>query len=372
MDFVRTLAAEASAGRTALLLAPLGAGKTHTLVRVADTLREGSVPFVFIDLFTAASTPECLLGTLSEAVRPFMEADAETILSLSTEGALDRHRSSTALLRLLELLAKGTPSQPFIWLIDEVTEIRSLAYFKDLAHIELAFATALGTSRGSVLTSSYLGLAADLFPDFERVTLPGLHRTDLAGVPSLRSDSDAVGSAIAITLGFAATLLPLVDDMRETRDLTRSLVDLLRPGGRLELVCRRHYEVLLMRSRGYAVAKRAAEVVARLPRRRLTDLFPLIGRTAGASRQYLRWLVEVGLLTQNKKRYDFADPMLGLWARLYLGRGDHPTEEEIANAVGERAGQPEGRPELSERAISEPLDVSSVPKKRVDRFEEID
>ncbi len=126
-----------------------------------------------------------------------------------------------------------------------------------------------------------------------------------------------------------------------------------------------------MRSRGYAVSKRAAEVVARSRNQRLTDLFPLIGRTAGASRQYLRWLVEVGLLTQIKKRYDFADPILGLWASLYLGRGDHPTDAEIEAAVDAHARRgPRTRP--TRRRPDDPGNDVGVPRKRVDRFEEID
>ena len=64
-------------------------------------------------------------------------------------------------------------------------------------------------------------------------------------MPSLRSDGEAIAAAIALTDGSAATLLPLVADMRDSRDVARSLVRLLRPGGALELICRRHYEVLL-------------------------------------------------------------------------------------------------------------------------------
>ncbi len=332
-DFAHALAADASAGERVLLLAPLGAGKTHTLLRIAAALREAPVPFVYLDLFAAASTPERLLATLVGAVHPYLLDDAEAIEALARESAEDRHQSSRALLRLLELLATSTPTRPFVWLIDEATEIRSLAYFPDLGQVEVPFARALHAARGAVLTSSYLGLATDLFGGFSRVDLPGLAPADLAAVPSLRSDGAAIASALAVTHGSAATLLPLVADMRDSRDVARSLVHLLMPGGPLEVTCRRHYEVLLLRSRGYAVSKRAAEVVGQRPGQRLTDLAPSIGRTPGASRQYLRWLVEVGLLTQIGKRYAFADPILGLWARLYLDRGGPPTEGEVRNAV---------------------------------------
>jgi hypothetical protein len=366
--FARALAAEAASGKKALLLAPLGAGKTHTLLAIRDSLREASVPAVFVDLFTAASTPEQLLALLAQSVLPFMEAHAVSINRLARDGAADRHRSSRALLGLLDLLATRSPSLPFVWLVDEATEIRSLAYFPDLAQIEGPFALALNAARGAILTSSYLGLAVATFPEIDPLALQGLVADDLADLPSLRSDSDAIAQAIAVTSGGAATLLPLVRDMRDSRDLVRSLVHLLKPGEALDLVCRRHYEVLLMRSRGYAVSKRAAEAVAGSPGQRLTDLFPMIGRTAGASRQYLRWLVEVGLLTQVRKRYDFADPVLGLWASLYLGRGDHPTENEIHAAVVARLAGPE----RTEPAADSEEDAPQAPRRRADRFEEID
>jgi len=365
--FAHDLVADASAGRKVLLLAPLGQGKTHTVLRVASLLQASSIPFAFLDLFTAASTPERLLASLVEAVHPFMPGEAESIEALAEESARDRHHSSSALLRLLDLLAERPPARPFVWLVDEVTEIRSLAYFPDLGKIEEPFSRALLASRGAVVTSSYLGLAADLFPGFEKSDLPGLGPTDLSQVPALRSDSEAIATAIAITGGSAASLLPLVADMRETRDLTRSLIHLLMPGGRLEDSCRRRYEVLLLRSRGYAVSKRAAEVVATHRDQRLTDLFPFIGRTAGASRQYLRWLVEVGLLTQIRKRYDFADPLVGLWAGLYLGRGGDPTEGEIRNAVAECVRNAGGQPPPPGRSSE-----GGLPVRRVDRFEEFD
>lgn len=361
-SFVRALCDEASSGKKALLLAPLGAGKTHALLAVRDALAAGGEPFVFIDLFTAASTPERLLSTLAEAVAPFMTAERETIAGLAEEGARDRHRSSAALLRLFDLLATPTASRPFVWLIDEVTEIRSLAYFPGLGRIERPFAQALERSRGAIMTSSYLGLAQDLFGNFEAVALPALTLRDLEGGAWSSGDRSA-DAALTLTAGSAATLLPLLAELRDSRDLTRSLVRLLSPGGTLEIGCRRRYEVLLMRSRGYAVSKRAAEVVAGARDQRLTDLFPRIGRTAGASRQYLRWLVEVGLLTQIRKRYDFADPILGLWAELYLGRGVPPGDEQIAAAVGLRLERP---------SAGEPAEPMEAPVRRPDRFEEID
>jgi hypothetical protein len=366
--FAETLAEPVGAGRKVMLIAPLGAGKTHTLFEVRDRLQGNSTPCAYIDLFTAASTPECLLTILGEAARPFMGAAGGTVANLVAEGKADRHQSSSALLRLLKLMETHPPAPPFVWLIDEATEIRSLAYFPELSRVEEPFARALGAAPGAVLSSSYMGLATALFPDFETETLPGLTPEDLNSVASLRSDGGAVALAIALTNGAAATLLPLLADMRDTRNAQSSLVRLLRPGGALESACRRQYEVLLLRSRGYAVSKRAAEVVGRAGGQRLTDLYPRIGRTPGASRQYLRWLVEVGLLTQVKKRYDFADPMVGLWASLYLGRGDLPSLDEIETAVQQCASAARA----PQSGLGRETEVEPGPKRRVELLEEID
>ena len=58
------LAGEAASGKKVLLLSPLGSGKTHTLLTAREVLRAGGVPVVFIDLFTAASTPLSRMRTL--------------------------------------------------------------------------------------------------------------------------------------------------------------------------------------------------------------------------------------------------------------------------------------------------------------------
>lgn len=383
-DFTSALATEAANGLRTLLVAPLGAGKTHGLGAIRGVLHRARVPLLPLDLFTAASTPERLLAILAESLAPFLpEDEALAIRDLATEGSLDRHQSSGALLRLFDLLALRGRPLPFVWLIDEVTEIRSLAYFPGLLEIEAPFARALTNARGAVLTSSYPGLAATLFPDFAIRALPGLHADDIratrVGGSVSRTD---IASAIDWTKGHAASLLPLLADTEGTRDAARSLARLLRPEAPLEALARRQYEVLLMRSRGYAVCKRAAEAVAAAPGRRLTDLFREIGRTPGASRQYLRWLVEVGLLSQTGKRYDFADPIVGLWASLYLGRADQPEDTEIAERTAEwiaRASDKDGAleaqappPEIPEVEAEAVPEATPLAKRRPDRFEEFD
>jgi hypothetical protein len=374
--FLEALAERASTGARTLLTAPIGAGKTHSLASLRSRIERKGTPVVFVDLFTAASTPEHLLAALTSAVRPFLRDRTNELSAIESDGAMDRHHSSGALLRFFDLLAGKPAPTPFAWLIDEITEIRSLAYFPELADVEKPFSRALENSHAMVATSSYPALARELFPAIDAHDLPGLTTPEIETPNTFRAEREALADALALTRGFAATLLPLIARVHETRDATDSLAELLGPGRSLELVCRRHYEVMLLRSRGYAVSKRAAEVVAGGEGQRLTDLFPLIGRTAGASRQYLRWLVEVGLLDQVRKRYHFADPVLGIWAALYLGRPDHPSEAEILDTVKSHLAQalaPEEEVAVDHEPDAEPMEgATTAVKKRVDRFEEID
>ena len=378
-SFIDELRARTTGGGHSLLLAPIGAGKTFALSAIRAALLRERTPHVFVDLFTSASTPEHLVASLVEGLRPHLRAHTATLDSIAAEAATDRHHSSGALLRLFDLLSTKPATAPFVWLIDEVTEIRSLAYFPDLAEVEKPLANALNAAHGVIATSSYPALATDLFPGLEARDLPGLSAVDLETPATFQAERGAIGDAISLTRGFAATLLPLATEVHESRDAVGSLARLLAPGAPLELICRRHYEVMLLRSRGYAVSKRAAEVVAGAAGLRLTDLFPLIGRTPGASRQYLRWLVEVGLLTQIRKRYDFADPVLGIWAALYLGRPEHPTSDEIRAAVDARLAKARepivlaaAETEVDDEPEAEVAEEPAPPKKRIDRFEEID
>jgi len=63
------------------------------------------------------------------------------------------------------------------------------------------------------------------------------------------------------------------------------------PGARLELACRQTYESLLLRSRGYGMSKAVMDAVAHEEGLNLTALVRRLGRTPGAVRDYLQWLV---------------------------------------------------------------------------------
>lgn len=342
--------------RHVVLTAPIGAGKSWTLRATRRLLEKRGLRCAFIDLFTAASTPEALTAGI---VSSLGDARGRGSAFGAHGDASSVETPSRRLLTLIDRLRAEPPVD--VWLVDEVTEIRSLAYFPDLSDVERPFEAMLRATR-TIATSSYPGLVRAYLPGLHEIALEPLAAEDLAG-----SRAAVARDAVAFSGGLAAGAFMLAAEGAADAE---SLARLLEPGAPLEIACRRHYDVLLMRSRGYAVCKMAAEAVAQRPRARLTDLVPAIGRTPGASRQYLFWLVEVGLIAQTRKRYDFVDPLLGLWARIYLrAEGARDVRTTVAEWVRERAaGAEKSEPASGDGETERP---AAEARRRADRFEEI-
>ena len=115
---------------------------------------------------------------------------------------------------------------------------------------------------------------------------------------------------------------------------------------------------------------RRAEGDPRDPRREaepltLTEISQRLGRTPGSTKDYLSWLDDVDLVSVNRKRYRFRDPLLRVWCRLHC-RPDPPAEEiareveAYADACGRKLSTANERPRRDRRcAAPEPLARSS-------------
>ena len=99
-------------------------------------------------------------------------------------------------------------------------------------------------------------------------------------------------------------------------------------GGRLERLCRHTYETLLLRSRGYGMSKAVLGAVAEEEGLNLTALVGRLGRSPGAIRDYLGWLLGVDALRMVGKRYFYVDGLVRWWVRLH-GGGVIPTDAQL-------------------------------------------
>jgi hypothetical protein len=345
-----------------LLTGPPGAGKTTLLLRVADRLRAEGWACVYLDLMAAASSPDRFV-TAALDVMPAESFGArlpEAVRIRRLAGSGRAHESS-AVEALFALWASlpASGSRPVALLLDEATEIRSLAYFKGLREVHEPFAQALlRRAGGTVLATSYPTAARRFWPGLETVEVAALAPADVASVldqAGLRADAGEVAAASG---GRPAYLRVLLEGLRARRDAATTWAEEMTGGGRLDVLCRHTYEALLLRSRGYGMSKAVLAAVAAEEGLNLTALVGRLGRTPGAVRDYLVWLVGVDALTMVKKRYFYVDPVLRAWVRLH-GRGRPPLPAELRAAAASFAA-PAAAPEAEARPPVAPVRDDSL------------
>jgi hypothetical protein len=329
----------ARGGKPVVLTGPPGAGKTWALRALgAELAREGWAP-IYLDLMGAASSPErfaiAALAALPADRFGKHLARATEIRRLAGAGK-DRGVDAVQALFGLWSALDDAAGRPVALLLDEVTEIRSLAYFAGLRQVDKPFAAAMGARRrGTVLATSYPTLARRLWPSLETLEAGPLTADDLAGpARAARLDPESLARA---SFGWPRYARILLDAASAGGGLAAAWAAEMAEGGRIETACRHTYESLLLRSRGYGMSKAVLSAVAHEEGLNLTALVSRLGRTPGAVRDYLVWLTGVDALRMVKKRYSYVDGMVRWWVRLH-GRGTPAAETEVRAAAQEMGG----------------------------------
>ena len=328
---------EGAAAATPLLLAgPRGSGKTTLLQQAAARLRERGWEPIYLDLFGAASSPEQFLqralATLPSRASSLRGAAATAVLHLHELTARGRNANSDAVHALFAAWAAldEIDGRPVALLLDDVTEIRSLAYFAGLRDVHVGFGQALSARhRGTVVATSFSRAAHGLWPDWMRVEARAFTVADLAAAGGPPEDAE---SLLRASFGIARYLRILLDAREAGSDVFSAWVEGMATGGRLEQAARHTYEALLLRSRGYGMSKAVLATVAEEEGLNLTALVARLGRSPGAVRDYLGWLLAVDALRFSGKRYYHADGLVRIWLRLH-GRGRVPSDTEIREAA---------------------------------------
>jgi AAA ATPase domain len=329
-DVETSLLARARSSPPFLLIGPPGSGKTSLLLWLRDSLaREGFQP-VYLDLMAAASSPDRFVKAALDVLpaEPFSRhlAEAMRIRQLASSGRTHGAEAVRALFSLWGSLAQAQ-GRPVVLLLDEVTEIRSLAYFSGLREVHEMLGTALHVrGGGTVLATSFPTRARRFWPAWTTLEARPLEARDVAGM------GRAALSAVRAGSGWPRYVRVLRDRLEQGDDLATAWAEEMSPGGRLETACRLTYESLLLRSRGYGISKAVLQAVAHEEGLNLTSLVTRLGRTPGATRDYLQWLVGVDAIRVVRKRYFYVDGLLRTWVRLHA-RGWPATQSEIASAA---------------------------------------
>ncbi|HEY3122282.1 MAG TPA: ATP-binding protein [Vicinamibacteria bacterium] len=328
---LRSAVLEAAQGGPALLLTgPPGAGKTTLLLDCARALERDGWHVVYLDLMAAASSPErfveSALDALPAAVAAARRAEVAEAARLARSGRASGAAAVAALFSLWASIDEAG-GRPVAILLDEATEIRSLAYFDGLRRVDALFGAALLARRATILATSFPTLARTLWRSAPVLAVPPLSEGEI---------DPALARASFGWPRYAAALLEATSD---GGDLREAWAGEMARGGRLETACRHTYETLLLRSRGYGICKAVLAAVAEEEGLNLTALVSRVGRTAGATRDYLIWLVGVDALRVVKKRYFYVDGLVRLWVRLHA-RGTPATGAQIAEAADALLGAP--------------------------------
>lgn len=303
-ELERDLLREISASPFLLLAGPRGCGKTTLLGRLARRWRG---PSALARVEPIACSPEVLHEELLRLAEPILASGSGGGAPLTALQAALEKRVSESLL-----------------LLDDVTELRTLAYYPGVERPLECFIDMLTRSKAaSVATTRFTFWTRQHFPDLRIRVIPPLTVDELSAAGAV--DAELV---VAVTGGMMVHAARLVDG-----DVESTLADELRRGGGIDSECRATMAELLHRARGYGACKWVLRVLAHEEGLTLTEVSRRLDRTPGSTRDYLRWLEEVDLIVSRDKRYYYVDPILRLWARIH-GSGALVGDREIRREVG--------------------------------------
>ena len=316
---------------------PLSRGRPAPARRRCCTSRgtlaaEGWQP-VYLDLPAAATSPERFVQAALGAARRDWTARGR-----ARRGDQLSRTGGVTMAAAVLCLARGRPRHG----VDgrprardrQATEIRSLAYFSGLRESTRPSRPPCPPGRGDAARHLLPGVARKRWPQMATLAMPPLSAAELQGEArrrGLRADGSALAAA---SFGWPRYARILLERLEQGQSLATAWAEEMALGGRLEQACRHTYEVLLLRSRGYGMSKAVLAAVAAEEGLNLTALVARLGRTPGAIRDYLGWLLAVDALRTTRKRYYYVDGVLRLWVRLHA-RGVRASEEEILSCARE-------------------------------------
>ena len=324
----------ALAGPPFLLAGPPGAGTTTLLLGLRRALESEGWACLYLDLMGAASSPDRFVLSALDALPAERFGDrlreATEIRRLVASGRPQHAQAVRAVMALWASLDRAG-GRPVALLLDEATEIRSLAYFPGLREVDRLLVSALAARpRGTVLATSFPTLAEKAF-GLPVLKAPPLTVAEVESALPPGSTSTAE-DLIRASLGWARYVRVLLERTHGGTPLRAAWCEEMAKGGRLELMGHHTYEMLLLRSRGYGISKAAMSAVAREEGLNLKALVARLGRTPGATRDYLQWLVGVDALRMEGKRYFYVDGMVRHWVRLHAS-GQPASAADLQQAV---------------------------------------
>lgn len=332
----RRVTASLEAGRIPVILGGCGTGRTSLLLRLAKTL--GRDRGQYLDLSAIATTPERCLAAIAGSTPFTLRSGEMPSLPISPRAAFE------SLMNFFdEAWSEGRPAT---FLIDDVLDVRTFESFPGLRHVQRELVDGLATSPNRfVLASRFTSRTHRLLRDaparFEVVHVTPLDADEVGALAMLfdgarpewaQATAPTVTALVGGRAAYADILLDALTQMGPATDPLAALASLFAPDGRLTGFCRHCYEFRLHRARGYGALKAILGVLADVEPLNLTDIAQRLHRTPGSTKDYLSWLEDVDLVSVQRKRYSFEDPLLRVYVRLYA-RAEPPTDDQLVREL---------------------------------------
>lgn len=341
---------EAEPPQIPIVLGGCGTGRTSVLGHIKTRLGPAAQS---VDVERIATTPERFFRTLVSS-SPF---SAPEVLDRPIGTPREGFDATLAFFDQARTPAGG----PATFLLDEFLDLRTFESFPGLRTVLADLMARLGMSPNHfVLTSRYIARATRIVPAdsarFVVLHVPPLtmeevrymltrlatHAPEAASGASRGSlsepDAEYLACAVhALSDGRAVYARALAETLMAGHehgagDPVSALAALMAPGGKLHARCEFSYELRLHRARGYGALKAILEILCEEEPQTLTEISHRLGRTPGSTKDYLSWLEDVDLVTVQRKRYSFNDPLLRLWVRLHC-RPSPPSDQDLSREV---------------------------------------
>ncbi|MBI3263297.1 MAG: helix-turn-helix transcriptional regulator [Acidobacteria bacterium] len=342
---------EAEPPQVSIVLGGCGTGRTSLLGHLKVRLETAAQ---YMDVERTATTPERFFRALVSS-SPFSAPEVLDRPIGTPRGGFD------ATLAFFDQ-ARTPAGGPATFLLDEFLELRTFESFPGLRTVLADLTTRLAMSPNRfVLTSRYIARATRIVPAdsarFVVLHLPPLTMDEVrymltrlategpaqaasSGSRGVLSDPDSeylTCAVHALSDGRAVYARAMAETLMAGHehgagDPVSALASLMAPGGKLHARCEYSYELRLHRARGYGALKAILEILSDEEPQTLTEISHRLGRTPGSTKDYLSWLEDVDLVTVQRKRYSFNDPILRLWVRLHC-RPSPPSDQDLAREV---------------------------------------
>ena len=225
-------------------------------------------------------------------------------------------------------------NKKLILYLDEFTEIDVLSHYPNIdeplknfrasmqAQSDIAYVVA--GSAISALEKMIRDHSSPLFLQFETLELaPFTREATQELVSKIIPNIDPLACRHIHRLSFghpfyipaiARRTVRLTNDIPDVEKVNQAFIlETLSRDGQIYNYCRYLYDISLQKARGYGILKGILQVLAEEEELTLSEIARRIKKSPSATQSYLRWLMEVSLISEEEKVYFYRDPVLRYW-----------------------------------------------------------